>query len=372
MAATQLSELLLDESIRHQIALAKYTNGSVARIIAVLNRSDARLAESLMTAISQLDSTSFSVQRLQSLLGSVRAINSEAYNLVSRALTDELKNFAEYETSYLSQMLDSYTPVAVHVAAIDAGTVYAAALSRPFQGVLLQDVLSDLSEARARAIRRSIAQGFVEGKTMQQMLNEVRGTRAKGYTDGLLEGSRREVAAVVRTATSHLAGIANDNMVSANEDVIGKVVWVATLDTRTTSQCRIRDGKAYTPIEHKPIGHKIPWGAGPGRVHWNCRSSQTFVTKSFKELGLDIPEATLKNGKRATIDGQIPQETTYGQWLKKQPLDRQVEVLGKTRAALLRKGGLKLEDMYTQRGEYLTLDELRERDAAAFKKAGLQ
>lgn len=372
MASPSLSELLLDESIRHQVALAKYTNGAVARIVAVLNRSDARLSESLMSAISQMDGTAFSIQRLQSLLASVRAINGEAYSMLSRALTEELRSFAEYETAYLGQMLDSYTPVTVHAAAVSAETVYAAALSRPFQGVLLQDVLADLGEARAKAIRRSVAQGFVEGKTLQQMLNEVRGTKAKGYTDGLLEGSRREVAAVVRTATSHLSGIANDETVKANEDVIGKVVWVATLDVRTTSECRIRDGKAYTPVEHKPIDHKIPWRAGPGRLHWNCRSSQTYVTKSFKELGLDIPEITLKNGKRASIDGQIPQETTYGQWLKKQPAARQVEVLGKTRAALLRKGGLKLEDMYTKRGEYLTLDELRERDAAAFKKAGLQ
>jgi hypothetical protein len=71
------------------------------------------------------------------------------------------------------------------------------------------------------------------------------------------------------------------------------------------------------------------------------------------------------------MDGQLPAETTYADWLKKQSAARQDEVLGPTRAKLMRDGNLPLERMYSQNGRYLTLDQLRDQDAAAFKRAGL-
>lgn len=68
------------------------------------------------------------------------------------------------------------------------------------------------------------------------------------------------------------------------------------------------------------------------------------------------------------MDGVVPAETTYGDWIKRQPAARQDQVLGPERGKLIREGGLKLPDLYAPNGRYLTLDELRERDAAAFAK----
>ena len=75
---------------------------------------------------------------------------------------------------------------------------------------------------------------------------------------------------------------------------------------------------------------------------------------------------------RASMDGQVPADQTYGQWLKKQSAERQDDILGKTRGALFRKGGLEFDRFYNDKGRYLTLDELRQRDAAAFDKAGVE
>ena len=58
-----------------------------------------------------------------------------------------------------------------------------AALARPFQGVLLKNVWSDLDVQKFKKVRQSIAQGYVEGKTTEQIIRELRGTRAKGYED---------------------------------------------------------------------------------------------------------------------------------------------------------------------------------------------
>ena len=148
------------------------------------------------------------------------------------------------------------------------------------------------------------------------------------------------------------------------------LVWSSTIDLRTSPPCRARDGKQYTTA-HKPIGHALPWLGGPGALHWRCRSHATYVLRSHAELGIDVPEVVVVGKTRASLDGQIPAETDYATWLKKQSSARQIEVLGPTRARLMSEGNLPLERMYSQNGRYLTLDQLREKDAEAFKRAGL-
>nr|DAE39878.1 MAG TPA: minor capsid protein [Caudoviricetes sp.] len=366
-----VNDLLLAESIRHQVDLQGYSGGVLSRLLAVLNRSDARLRAELLAKLESMDATTFSMERLESLLTSVRSMSAATYQELGYELNKELSEFVAYEVSYQQQMLVQHLPIGVHVAAVSAEQVYAAALARPFQGVLLKNVWSDLDAAKMKRVRQTIAQGYVEGKTTDQIIRELYGTRAKGYADGFIERDRRDVEAVVRTAIGHTAGFAQDRVMEANADLIKAVQWSATLDLRTSSQCRIRDRKLYTPDTHKPIGHSIPWGAGPSRLHWRCRSGQVPVLKSFKELGIDIPEIEVGGKTRASMDGQLPADTSYADWIKKQSAARQDEVLGPTRARLLRDGKLGMADLYSARGELLTLDDLRKRDAEAFKRAGL-
>jgi hypothetical protein len=71
------------------------------------------------------------------------------------------------------------------------------------------------------------------------------------------------------------------------------------------------------------------------------------------------------------MDGQVPADLTYADWLKKQPHSVVEEVLGADRAALYRTGGLDVERFVDDKGKVLTLDQLKKQDAAAFELAGL-
>lgn len=351
---------LRDAALDHEVDRRRYSESILRRLIAVLNRSDARLVAQLTEALLQVERSTFTVERLETLLGAVRATNADAYRAVFSQLERELREVAEVEALAAGSTLRAAVPaaVAVHapVVSVPVETVYAAALARPFQGRLLAGWAANVEAGRMTAIRNAVRAGFVEGRTTAEVIRAIRGTRALGYADGLLDRPRRELATIVQTALSHTAQMARRESYRANADLIAAVQWVSTLDNRTSAECAIRDGLQYTP-EGQPLGHAIPWLEGPGRLHFNCRSVDVPVLKSWRELGIDAAE--LPAGTRASMDGQVPAETTYGEWLLRQSAARQDEIMGPGRGELLRLGRLKLPDFYDGKGVPLTLEELR-------------
>ena len=193
---------------------------------------------------------------------------------------------------------------------------------------------------------------------------------------GPLEGSRQRrggdfVVPCNRCGRLSLRVSANDVVSVRRERFSGHVF---NLETSSESyiaggfivhNCQIRDGKLYT-IDNKPIDHKVPWLSGPGQLHWNCRSTSAPIIKGWDELGLKLPI-----GQRASMNGAVPADVTYKQWLVRQPASRQDQILGPVRGALLREGKLEIDRFWTDRGAFLTLNELRSRNAAAFRAAGL-
>lgn len=373
--AASVNERLRDADISHQVDLQRYANDVVRRMIALLNRVDPDLVAQLADALERLPAEAFTVERLQQLLYSVQTLNQQAYAQVSQQLSEEMRKLTEYEAGYQLQLFRTVLPpqilLQIDVAAVSVDQVYAAAMARPMQGRLLREWAQSIEAGRMTHIRDAIRIGYVENQTISQIVQRVRGTRAKNYEDGIIEIDRRHAEAVVRTAVSHTAAFARNRFLKENGDLIRAVMWTSTLDSRTSEGCRLRDGLEYTPDDaHKPIGHKVPWLGGPGALHWNCRSTSVPITKSWKELGgNDIGE--FSPATRASMDGQVPEETTYAAWLKKQSAERQDDILGATRGKLLRDGGLEMDRFYNEKGRYLSLDELRARDAAAFAKAGI-
>lgn len=356
------NEALLDRAIDREIAVRRFEQGVILRLIAVLNRSDARLTAQLAEALMSLDRESFTVERLEALLASVRQVNAEAYAAVFRELEPEMRALAELEADAQRALLVRTVPEPVQVrfpvAGVSLDAVYAAAFSQPFQGRLLRDWVRTVEAGRLVQIRNTVRAGYVEGKTTADIIKTIRGTKALNYADGLLERSRRELATVVQTALSHAAQTARQAFVDANADLVKAIKWVSTLDSRTSPMCRVRDGLLYT-TDKKPIGHKILWLEGPGRLHFNCRSVSVPVLKSWRELGIDADE--LPAGTRASMDGQVPADLTYAQWFAKQSAKRQDEIVGPVRGALYREGRVSFERFSDSRGRWLTLEQLRDR-----------
>jgi len=357
------NEILFDESVAHQIDLQGYSNGVTRRIIGILNRADDDLIDQITKAIEHMPPNAFNIERLERLLIAVRTLNGKTYADISAELETELKALVAYEAGYQQQLLNSVLPSQVAVNSVNINQVYAAAMARPFQGKLLKEWLEGVESARAASIRDAIRIGFVESQTTAEIVRRIKGTKALNYADGLLNTSRRNVESIVLTAINHTANYANESLIEANSDVIKGYRYSATLDLRTTTICASRDGNVYPLGKPKPA---IP-------AHIRCRSRYVGVLKNYRELGLDADEITglERASLDASLDGQVARETTYNDWLKRQSVDRQNEVLGVEKAKLFRDGGLSLDKFVSKHGHVYTLAELRAKDAAAFAKAGL-
>ena len=359
-----VNETLRDEAIGHSVWLSRYATGVANRMVKLLNETDADLSARLLDALDRLPQESFTVNRLESLLGSVRQLNHQAVSAMQAGLESELVALAKNEASYQLSLFDSLLPSQVlsryPLQGITADMVYAAAMAQPFQGRRLSEWASNLESDRLTRIVNAVRRGYLAGDTVEAIALNVRGHANKDYRDGALQMSSANAASIAKTAVNHLAATARNSFTSANSDIVKGKQWLSTLDNKTSHDCIVRDLLRYT-LDNKPMGHKVPYLQGPGKIHFCCRSTETLILKSWRELGIDIDE--MDEGTRASMDGQVPAKTTYLEWIKRQSAQRQDQVLGVERGRMLRAGEIDLSDMYTDKGEWITLERLKQLSA---------
>lgn len=362
MSEKSVNEQLLDHAVNHSIDLQRYSNGVVQKMMALLNRADAEIESALYSALSRLPAGSFTVQRLNAVLKGFRDINGKAYENVDSSINSELVDLAEFESEYQADLFEHVIPFKMSITKIDPEVVYAAAMARPFQitkdrAVNLNDYIAGLEADRAAKVRDAIKLGYVSGLTTEQIIRNIRGTKSAAYSDGLMEGSRHHVGGMVRTSISHTSNFTRRRFYDANKSILKGWVFVATLDGKTTPRCRDLDGEIFE-IGKGPV---LP-------LHINERSTSAPVTKSWRELGIDMEEFV---STRASMDGQVPQKLTYQTWLEQQSSDRQDDILGSTRGKLFRDGGLTVHNFVDLQGRTLTIAQLKQRNAEVFNKLGL-
>lgn len=336
---------LLDALTEHQIQLQRLSGGTARKILAMLKRSEARIVERLLDT----DISALSRARQERLLTEMRRIIESAYHDATGALQLDLNDLAVYEGEFQQDLFRRVLPVKFETVVPSAEQLIVAATARPFQGKLLKDVYSELSASAFKKVRDTIRLGFVEGRTTDQIVRDLRGRRSQGYKDGVLGRNRRDTEAVVRTAVNHTANAAREHVYERNHALIKGVRFNATLDARTTLVCASNDGKVFEP------------GKGPRPpLHFNCRSSTSPVLKSWRELGFDMDE--VPPGTRASMNGQVPADLTYSDWLRKKPAAFQDEVLGPRRGKMFRRGKEEVSRFVDRRGRAYTLEELKARE----------
>lgn len=351
------NEELLDRALAHASLLERLKESEVRRIVGMLNRDvlpdliDRLRARLERINLRGFDGDQLRTQRFQDLIDGIQAILREGLRTVRDEHTTQLVEVAQHESRWQAQALSRSITIEAEFQLPSVATLRSIVTARPFQGHLLKDWWDELGKNTAKRVRGQITIGLAEGQDVDAIVRRIRGTQALGYRDGILQTTRREAETVVRTAVQHVTAHAREETIRENEDLVKGVQMVATLDTRTSPFCQQIDGKVF----------KVGEGPRPP-FHPNCRTQSVPVLKSWKELGLKgLPEGT-----RASMDGQVPESTTYLDWITKQSAERQDAALGPARAALLRSGKFTAEELRRigPSGRPLTLAELAKLEAA--------
>ena len=224
-------------------------------------------------------------------------------------------------------------------------------LTKAFRGIAV-----DQAERFGQVVRQGLLTGETTPSIAKRLIGNLQfGEDAKTVRQLVAAGGQatavadNQVMALVRTSINQVANTASQQVYEANQDITKKYRYVATLDSRTSSICAALDGREFE------------YGKGPmPPSHFNCRSTTVPI------IDPDIlPPSTI--AKRASADGPVPINTSYGQWLKDQPRSVQQEVLGPGKVPyfnrLVEKYGAKdaMAKLVRDDGSELTLDQLRKR-----------
>lgn len=349
---------LIDQATRHAVYLERYKTQAVSEYQTLLKRME----RSAISALAGENITDWSRTRLNKELAAIRAAMREVGQDISGLMRRQSLALAEYEAGFEVRSL-SKVGVNVDFTLPSDTQLRAAVFGRPlqaqgpYQGTLLESFFDEWPERAIARMDGAIRLGYARGRTTQQLVSDI---YASG---GAADMSRRSLSSVVRTGLAHSANEARQETWAANSDIIKAERIVATLDDRTSSECRSLDGQEF------------PLGKGPRPpFHISCRTTTVAV--------LDDRFAVLdEGGTRAARDPEtgkverVPAKETYYGWLKKQPESVQDSILGPTRGALLRDGGLSAqrfaELQVGRRFEPLTLRQMRRLEPVAFTRAGL-
>jgi SPP1 gp7 family putative phage head morphogenesis protein len=232
-------------------------------------------------------------------------------------------------------------------------------LTKAFRGIA-----TDQAERFSQVVRNGLLTGETTPSIAKRLIGNLQfGEEAKTVRQLVAAGGQatavadNQVMALVRTSINQVANSASQQVYEANQDITKKYRYVATLDSRTSSICAALDNQEF------------PYGKGPmPPQHFNCRSTTVPI------IDPDIlPPST--TAKRASADGPVPINTSYGQWLaekQKGETDadlraRQEKTLGPSKVPyfnrLVEKYGARdaMAKLVRDDGSELTLDQLRKR-----------
>lgn len=329
---------LIDRATRHQVFIQRFASGQVKGSLPILRQ----MLRDIRAALAQQDLTSFQTARLIVLQSDITAITAAAGVAMSELYTPSMIDFATYEARFTTTLLQG--AVTVELAGVSTVALGRAVTSAPVRLVSGQKTITTTFEGlfdtfakgAAREVMTTVQAGLTAGSTNSEIV--------RGVVGLVNSRTRAQAETVVRTAANAAGSVARNELYAANSDVLQGEEWVATLDSRTRTAHAALDGNQY------------PAGQGPQTpLGYNCRCIRVPV--------VDQRFAALREGAtRASYQGPVSAQRTYGGWLRDQPAAFQDEVLGPERAKLFRSGGLSLDKFADDSGRLYTLDELRARE----------
>jgi SPP1 gp7 family putative phage head morphogenesis protein len=332
-----------DALTEHGVDLLRLSTSSTVKVIEFLRELQDDLERQLRRSGVGRDDA----RRLRSLLADAKALIARTYREVARMQAADWLDWANVEAQVTASIVNEQL----------GAKMMEGVLPRSALAVLVRDTLIRGSPAKdwwakqATTVMQSFAQqvrlGVASGENNAKIIARV---------GPIMNVPKAQAEALVRTSVQTVANEARLETFRRAADVVKGLRQVSTLDDRTTDICIAYDGAEWD-LEGKPMGDtSLPFKGGPPR-HWQCRSVLAPVMRTWNELGIDLKENDAP--ARASRDGPMKPGTSYGDWLRRKSEADQDRILGRARADLWRRGKLSLRELLDQRGNPMTLEQIK-------------
>lgn len=362
-----LNDKVFGEFIAHDVNLQRLQADQRRILMKELQKVEAQIVAKIQKQVGE----TFTKARQQALLKQVRETIQSGYRTIWKTHQEEALAMARYEVEQLPRLVNRVVSVPILSVGVPESVVTSLLKDNVVLGAPLKSIWAQEAGALNQAFISAMRQGILAGETMDELVRRVRGTQALNYKDGIMDPRRRAVEMRVRTSAQSILNDARLETFKANEDVVKGYQLQVVLDARTSEICMARSGFAWntdgSPMEGTDTDESFP---GPPPYHPNCRSTLVPIVKSLGELvgdpALDrkvkrelrgLPERT-----QASMDGQVAEKLTYEEWLRTKSDTFQQEVLGPGKYRLWKSGKISLRDLIDQRGNPLTLKQLKALD----------
>lgn len=326
----------LDQAIQVQLDLIRHSRSVEGETLKLIEQ----MRKELLSRLAGEDLTAWGRARLNALLKDTKSVIDGYYAAIQASIQPSLLGVAETASA---QMLPQGLAVAL-AATVPSSTILETLVKNALiEGAPSAQWWSKMSLDTSFRFAATLRQGIAQGETITQMYR-----RVNDVTDLAGRNSR----ALVHTSVMQVAGDARELTITRNTDIYSGFRHLSTLDGHTTPVCTARSGLEWD-LEKKPIGHSVAYKAPP--IHWGCRSVLMGILRPMSEFGLNEPTGMT----RSSAEGQIARETTFDSFLKRRTIAQQDEQLGVGKAQLWRDGTITLRQLIDNKGNELTLAQLR-------------
>ena len=242
------------------------------------------------------------INRLEKLYGETL----QELDRLGRNVSDDMRDFLSdaYKSNYARNIFDMVKigGLAVALAKVDSPSVEKILATR-WSGKNYSQRIWTNTKLLSRAVKDTVATGVHRGLSVAQLSKMVEDKMHGGYSNAVR---------LVRTEMNFVNNQAHADSMSAAG--VAYYEFIATLDNRTSTQCKTRDGETY-PLEEKTVGFNYP------PLHPRCRSTVAPYIEGASRSGkrvakvggetIHIPASMSYRDYEAVY---VRKEMTFEQW----------------------------------------------------------
>ncbi|MFP5213065.1 MAG: hypothetical protein ACLGPL_06765 [Acidobacteriota bacterium] len=352
--------IMLAREVEHRYRLDQFEESALKILLKALGESKREVidyAEKRAFTLSPPDRIPQLLNELEQLTAGVQSALTDDITLVGEAVSTESLDFYNNLLSFDGKVEN------FNFVSLTGDQLKSTLVDTPIGGVHLKEWISESFGARfEEVLKHETLKSLLQGEGYPKMVERLMGSLGDAF-----ELTESDAITIARSYTQEINNHASLMVARANPNVVKRWRWSSVLEPGyiktgrgTCLRCAALDGQEFE-VE----------GGPPCPLHPRCRCIRSWVTASFRDLGLDMdeirrdyrpytirPEENIDAGGMREIIEVGRHHGNFESWMKTRSAEFQANALGPMRFDLWKAGKVKMKDLVDASGNLVPIKEL--------------